>query len=76
MSDQAGEEVSRPMVMYISSVVPAKLELGHSETVTALEVEMSVETAAELVKMLSSRLIQDAVPGAIRVRLLGHLVVG
>lgn len=76
MSEPKGEEVSRPMVMYISSVAPAKLELGHSETVTALEVEMSVETAAELVKMLSGRLIQDAMPGAIRVRLLGHLVVG
>jgi hypothetical protein len=68
-------EPSRPIILYVSGVQPAKLNPTHTDTVTAMDIELSAETAAELVKMLSGRL-QDAVPGAIRVRLLGHLVIG
>ena len=75
IKEEAGES-SRPITLYVSGVQAAKLIPSHAPSVTAMDIELSVETAAELVKMLSGRLIQDAVPGAIRVRLLGHLVIG
>ena len=74
-SEKEAGGVPRPITLYVSGVQAAKISLSHAASVTALDIELSVETAAELVKMLSGRLDQS-VPGAIRVRLLGHLVIG
>jgi hypothetical protein len=70
---EAGES-SRPIVLYVSGVEAAKLTLTHPDTVTGIDAEFSRDGAVEMIKLLADRLKDDG--GAIRVRLLGHLVIG
>ena len=70
---EAGES-SRPIVLYVSGVQPARLTLTHPDSVTGIDAEFSRDGAVDLIKLLADRLKDDG--GAIRVRLLGHLVIG
>lgn len=69
-------EVTRPIVLHVERIdfnVPT-MEHIRRRRVTALDLEMSIQDAQKLAEYLIARANRDT-PGAVRIRLYGHLVI-
>lgn len=70
------EEISRPIVLYVSHFQFEDISMGHLEKkrVSVIDVEMDYIEAEKLMTFLERRLKRQ-LPGTIRIRIYGTLVI-
>ena len=67
----------RPITLYVSHVDTENLTLEHltKRHISMIDIEMSRPEAEVLLKQLAKRVKDHIAPGAIRIRLYGHLTL-
>ena len=70
------EDISRPMTLYVEKI-NTDPNIGYIERrrVSVIDIELTCEAAEELVEYLRKRQCGNEIIGAIRVRLLGRLIL-
>lgn len=71
------EDVSRPITLYVDQFIFDDIDMSHlnHKRVTVVDIEMSLVDARELSSYMRYRL-DDQVPGSIRIRIRGCLMLG
>ena len=70
------DEIARPITLYVSRFEFDNISMDYLERkrISVIDVEMSHEETERLLKFLQQRL-EKKIPGAVRIRIFGNLVI-